>query len=264
MSTELLAEAPPAVAADPLLRDGWCVTRGLFDTDEVRSLRHHLEAAFEAPVEGAKAPPECGRILADLFVWPEVWPRFFNAAMFAALRAQLGDGLVLLPEHSAHRDGYGGWHKDTDMFERAGLMQHWAPDFGIHQCAVYLQDNSALTGGGLSVVPGSHLVPRPSATLVNAGLREQWFAARPQQVLDSRAGDLVIFNTRLDHMATPRVAPPPQSKLALFFIATRNDRHAAAYSHFIHQRKDYTYLQSYRVPDAAQALARQHGMFFSP
>ncbi len=261
------AEAPTdrqAPACPSLQQQGWAQATGVFDAEEVAGLRAALGAAFSSS-EGfePKVPAECGRVLSDLFTRPQVYPRFFTDRLFSAVTRLAGGGLVLLPEHSAHRNAFGVWHKDTDMFERSGLMQHWAAHYEVFQCAVYLQDNSAATGGGLSVVPGSHRVPRPRSTLVDAAQRDSWFAAQTAQVLDSTAGDLVIFDTRLDHRATPRTEQATYGdKLALFFVAARNNAYAALYSQFIHRRPDYAYLDTYRVPPEVQALAVRHGMPF--
>lgn len=268
MTTETLLEAPaPALQRGPtlaLLRQGWDSVSGVFDAEEVQALRSAMTAAFESPAEGAKVPPACGLILADLFAWPDVARLFFTPRLFAAIRQLIGPNAVLPPEHGLHRNGFGGWHKDTDALERAGLMHHWSADYHIYQCAVYLQDNAAGTGGGISLVPGSHLVPRPRATLVDAALRDQWFEAQQQAVIESRAGDLVVFHTRCDHSATPRTQSAAYGdKHAIFCLAAIDNRHVPMYSAFIHQRKDYGYLKDYQVPPEMQARAQAHGMRFT-
>jgi hypothetical protein len=142
-------------------------------------------------------------------------------------------------------------------------MHHWQPDYAVWQCALSLQDNGPQTGGGLSVVPGSHREPRPRSTLVDAAEREAWIAARPQQPIPSRAGDLVVFDTRIDHRATPRTQPEGQpSKLALFFMAARDNRHASMYIDFIRRRADYAYLRDYKVSAEAAAAAAGAGLRF--
>ena len=249
-----------------LARQGWYAARGVFGPDAVQALRHEVEDIFSSPKHAGSilTPPGCGGVLLDLFRFPGIYRRLFQPHIAEVLTELIGPGFVLLPEHAAHRDGFGGWHKDTDMFEYAGSMAHWSADHAIYQCAVYLQDNSAEHGGGVSVVNGSHLVPKPAAGQPGAAQRFQDRAQQQGTVLGSRAGDLVVFHTRLDHRATPTSgAAPYGAKLALFFIAARDNHHAAAYSEFIHRRKDYTYLNTYRVPPEMQALAREQGFRFA-
>ncbi|MFN6994324.1 MAG: phytanoyl-CoA dioxygenase family protein [Aquincola tertiaricarbonis] len=260
------AAAPAPHPALQLSRQGWHCTRNFFSADEVAVLRRLVHAGFDAPElqEGIIRSAGIGSILVDLFKLPEVARRLFVPRMARVLRELIGPGFVLLPEHAAHRDGYGGWHKDTDMFERAGSMDHWNVDYGVYQCAVYLQDNTAENGGGLSVVPGSHRVPKPDRSQPDAAQRYEDYTRRHGVLLDSRAGDLVVFHTRMDHRATPKQVEQPDygNKLALFFIAATDNRRAAAYSEFIHRRPDYTYLRNYQVPQDLQALAAQQGFRF--
>lgn len=248
-----------------LAQQGFAIERGLLGTDEVSQLRRAVDAAIDDPAQRGRllTPPGCGSILPDVFRLPAVYPRLFTPRSMAALTSLLGPGFVLLPEHAVHRNGFGGWHKDTNMFEDAGRMGHWSSDYGVYQVAIYLQDNNAQTGGGLSVVPGSHQVPRPSAKLPDAAQRYEAHTRRYGVPLDSRAGDLVVFHTRLDHRATPMQRTPGGAKLALFFIAALDNHHAGSYNEFIHRRKDYTYLRGYEVPPDMLALARAGGFRFA-
>ncbi|MEN9417825.1 MAG: hypothetical protein RI988_1445 [Pseudomonadota bacterium] len=245
-----------------LARQGWVSLPGHLDAAQVATMRSEIEAAFAAPQNQADilSPYGCGGILIDLFRMPGVAAQLFTRRTMQRLAELIGPGFVLLPEHAAHRDGFGGWHKDTDMFEHAGIQDHWSADHGIYQCAVYLQDNTLLHGGGLSGVDGSHWVPRPDPRHPESAARYQARCEQAGHLLDTCAGDLVVFHSRLDHRATPRqVAAPYGSKLAVFFMAALDNAHAQAYSAFIHRRPDYRYLRTYRVPEPLQQLARSEG-----
>jgi hypothetical protein len=253
-------------AALHLAREGWVCRAGFIDEDTVPRLRDELEAAFASPELRSRvlSPPGCGGILPDLLQLPGIHPHVFVPRLAPVLRELIGPGFVLLPEHAIHREGFGGWHKDTDMFEHAGRMAHWDADFGVWQCAIYLQDNSPLHGGGLSVVSGSHRVPRPDPRAPDSAQRFLEQAEALGRPLPSRAGDLVVFHTRLDHRATPRLESPPDgAKLAIFFLVAHDDAHAAAWSAFIRNRPDYTYLRTYAVPQAMHAMARSNGFRFA-
>jgi hypothetical protein len=245
-----------------LAREGWTLVRGVFPEPAVADLRARVEAAFADPAAAGRviSPYGCGSILPDLTKMPGVWPAVFTPALCEALRRVLGPGFVLLPEHAIHRDGFGDWHKDTDMFETVGLQDHWSPGYGVYQCAVYLQDNSPVHGGGLSAVPGSHRVPRTDPRDPEGARRYRETAQANGVPLPSRAGDLVVFHTRLDHRATPCERPSPTGpKLAVFLIAAHDDAHAARYLDFIRRRPDYRWLHDHVVPAPLQALAREHG-----
>jgi hypothetical protein len=77
----------------------------------------------------------------------------------------------------------------------------------------------------------------------------------------SKAGDVVLFDMRLDHKASASTAgPPPVRKLALFVIAAKNDAHARSYLRYVQSRPDYLYLRGYRYSDALRSLASDTGV----
>jgi hypothetical protein len=245
-----------------LARQGWVSIPAHFDATQVDAMRREIETAFAAPERQAEilSPHGCGRILSDLFGVPKVASMLFTSRTMERLSELIGPGFVLLPEHAAHRDGFGSWHKDTDMFEVAGIRDHWSADHGVYQCAVYLQDNTEMHGGGLSAVDGSHWMPRPDPRLPDSSASYLARCEHAGHRLDTRAGDLVVFHSRLDHRATPRQRPSPDGpKLAVFFMAALDNAHARAYSEFIHRRPDYRYLHTYRVPEPLLELAQAHG-----
>jgi hypothetical protein len=138
-------------------------------------------------------------------------------------------------EHGLHDSFFGGWHTDTTSPEHRGYTFHLSDDFRVIQCAVYLQPNSDF-GGGVTVVPGSHLLRDPFCAAPCLALRmlywlqttihkavealplriwprvhnillrvtDRFSADRGEQIagracfmVPSRAGDLVCFHLRL-------------------------------------------------------------------
>jgi hypothetical protein len=251
--------------SDTLNTQGFASFSSVFSPEEVVELRAALSAGFAVPGESRYLSPQLGSVHVDLFTWPEVAKRTFVPKLFNAIRTVLGEHIVILPEHGAHREGFGSWHKDTDMFERAKQLDHWCVNYHVYQCAVYMQDNSLATGGGLSVIPGSHRVPHPH-TVIDPVLRKQcqdWYDEKREVALGLKAGDLLIFDTRLNHSATPRTVVAEHEKLAIFLIAAHVNEFSELYTHFIHARPDYAYLKDYAVPEQFQVLARAHGCRFS-
>jgi hypothetical protein len=185
----------------------------------------------------------------------------------AVLRGLLGRDFVFLPESAVHDSGYGGWHKDTGAQERAGLTFHWEPDFRMVQVALYLQDNTPAAGGGLDVIPGSHLRRDQCGEFRERGGLRDWLQARLWGAVrgcaysvPSAAGDLVLFHYRLDHRATQPAAqpvPPEHRKLAIFFACSANNRHVRKYIDFIACRPEYHYLKDHRYPDNLLRAARE-------
>jgi len=75
------------------------------------------------------------------------------------MKELLGEACTLVLEPAIHRNRYGYWHKDSTFLNVQGETFHLNNDFCIAQTALYLQDNDASFGGGLTVIPKSQDIP---------------------------------------------------------------------------------------------------------
>lgn len=233
---------------------GYVHVRELLTSAAATGLRRLLVESF---AQASRYPgdiydhPRLGDVRIEIFNrYPQVWQTVFDSALIDVLKVLLGEDFVLLPESAIHHSGYGTWHKDTDSQQKAGHTFHWEEDCDIVQIALYCQANTEAYGGGLEVIPGSHRVDL------------RWYDEdlRGHRVL-SEAGDLVIFNSRLDHKACWPTEPVPsqEEKYAVFFMASRNNAHAHRYLDFIRSRPSYGYLQDFSYPPALRRLAQGRG-----
>lgn len=264
---------PLVTLADQLTTQGYCLVPGVLSAADVMRTRATLDQIFADP-NSARAGDitehaQLGSVRIDVFNrHPALQWMIVHPPIVQALRTLLGDDFVVVPETAAHSAGYGRWHKDTTSQERAGETFHRAPDFAMVQVALYLQDND-IWGGGIDVRPGSHRQPdrfiNATDKTVFDKLRtkaQEWgvLPTPPGVAVPNRAGDLVIFDMRLDHKASwpSRRGIPPVRKQALFWIASRNNAHARSYLRYIQTRADYTYLQGYAYEPQLAALCQQH------
>lgn len=267
--------------------DGYVVVPGVLTGEQVREVRaflvdlfgrkpvHRGDLQFPA-VSGARG----GGVRHDIYTrYPELRWMFTHPPIIDALRSLLGEDFVFLPEMVAHDSRYGGWHKDTTPLEAQGETFHWDPGFRMVECGIYLQDNDE-HGGGLDVVPGSHRTPdvtppppkntfahRVRGKLVERGL------IKPRPIDDvqreggmsipNRAGDLVIFDVRLDHRATQPTSssldavPEDKRKFAIFFVCSSNSEHAPRYRDFL--AGQYEHLRAgHSYPPEMTELAERH------
>lgn len=267
-------------------RDGYIVVPSVLSAVEVSALRKLFEGVFDAGVTykgdvqiRGGVEGRGGGVRHDIFArYPETRVLMTRPAVLGALRSLLGRDVVFLPEMAAHDSRYGHWHKDTTPMQRAGLDFHNAPDFRFVECGAYLQDNDEY-GGGLDVVPGSHrepdhTPPAPKITLaqrVRAKLGLPMARPAPPAVeengfsIPSKAGDLVIFDFRLNHMASQPTAcavndvPAENRKLALFFACSADNEQVGAYVDFI--RGQYEHLKNgHEYPPALSEMAADHGV----
>jgi hypothetical protein len=251
-------------------RNGYLLVPNVLTADQVRSLRTALRAKFNTPGE-ERLPGDSSQYLFDIFSrHPDLRWLLLHEPTLAALRSLLGEDFVVMREVAAHFQFFSGWHKDTSSQERAGHMFQWDDDYLMVEVTYYLQDNTPEYGGGLDVHPGSHREPdyfiRPSAPsgrvqrllgklIGKGGNDERKFVSIP-----SKAGDLVIFDFRINHRATQpkrQEIPEASQKMVIFIACSRNTPHVKAYHDFIASRESYVYLQRFAYPDDLVADCRQ-------
>lgn len=209
---------------------------------------------------------------------PEIRWLLLNTRARDVLRDLLGEDFVVLRETGAHCQQFGGWHKDTTSQEKAGYSFHRSNDYLMVEVAYYLQDNDAVFGGGLDVQPGTHRQPdryacvniasrvrRLASRLLSALCRTLGVSVAPTRhhTILSKAGDLVIFDFRINHRATPSLqgnAPPEKVKYAIFIACSRNNQHVVKYHEFISHRADYTYLEGFVYPAELLMSCKDNGI----
>jgi hypothetical protein len=250
-------------------RDGFVVQPSVLSQEEVTQLRAYLADRFDS---GEREPGDTDRVLHDVAArHSQVGRLLRNQKLLSTLRSLLGDDFVFLPEMAAHDSVYGTWHKDTSAQEAAGLDFQWTPDYLMVEAAIYLQDNGEY-GGGLDVIPGSH---KQGDSYIHPSLARKVFrkltryrgTEMPRNVytIPNRAGDLVIFDFRIDHKAThptacsPDEVPPQRRKLAVFFACSRDNEHVERYLDFIRQRPEYVYLNDRPPASELEDAAREQG-----
>lgn len=239
-----------ADALDRFAENGYAVVPGVFDVTATAALREVCAARLRA--EGSRElTPTAFLASEQLAAVP------FHDAVVGALKRILGADYLIYPNLTVRRGVYVGWHVD-DAFIGPRRQYVWAPGFQHVQGAIYLQDNEDETGGGIDVIPGSHLLSCDGRGTVEYDLGEAaalLLAEHAPQRIRSRAGDLVLWHARLWHRSTPatdpaadpaadrtdpaavpadaadsadRADPADQpEKYGVFFSASRNDPYAA-------------------------------------
>ncbi|HLJ95221.1 MAG TPA: phytanoyl-CoA dioxygenase family protein [Gemmataceae bacterium] len=266
-------------------RDGFLLVPNVLTADEVAWLRAFFRPKFDAP----KFLADTHHWLLDIFGrYPEVRWLCFHEPTLQIVRSLFGEDAVLLPESTAHFNYFGGWHKDTGTFDRAGRTFFKEKGYEMWTVAYYLQDNTEEYGGGLDVEPGTHrepedLIIRPPAYRTRGLVEKIWqqiyrpahrkywrawmeydqdgYVPKTLFSIPSLAGDVVVFDSRLNHHATPvkgivpdggwirrGVVPVEHEKLAIFSAWSRNNATARAYLDWNKTRKEYPHLKDFAYP----------------
>ena len=274
----------PEKTAKQLAKDyfenGYVIVPAVLSAEEVAELRADLRPKFDRAVED-RNPGDTVQYLFDPFSHYEKTRKIIlNPRALAVVTEILGARPALVREFAAQLKNYSGWHKDTTCLERAGVTYHWEKDFSFMTFTCYLQDNSEERGGGLDVAPGSWIWPdryvdakprketRPSfwAKLFGkkADIRNDYGYEIKSfdhfYTIPSKAGDLILFNRKIDHRATVNKTGEDYDKMGIFGSFSRNDKHLQSYHDFIGHRADYHYLKVLNYPTDLVETAAKAGL----
>ncbi|ARF58439.1 phytanoyl-CoA dioxygenase family protein [Streptomyces gilvosporeus] len=196
---------------DELAERGYCIIENYLDPETVQSLRKASQDIL-VPEVGDTMPP-------SLFLGN---PQLRDALFSDTLRETVADlndriGRVLLyPNFTVRKGLVVGWHFDDHMLPQPVDAPGHFPSFLMFN--VYLQDNDPLHGGGVDIVPASHLHTREER-----GQMAKEHAHAPEDTVMGKAGDLVVFDYRVVHRGTHPQVPHDVDRLALQWTFSVND-----------------------------------------
>lgn len=265
------------------LENGYLIIPNVLSQETVSDLRTKILEVFKSG-EWKKEEFNTNQVLCNVFnTFPELTELVLNKTLIETVKSLLNSTPVLFPETAIHHKFYTGWHKDSTSIEKNGEKFHLNDNALFLQCGYYLQDNNEL-GGGITVMPKSHKTSDnftdPFAYSLSikdriklklglySDLNNSRLNPNKHSIVDvpTKAGDLVIFNFRLNHAATlpkkikQEAIPFDQSKLAIFNAFSNDTENAHHYFNFISQRPEpfYQSLKNYspskELMEAAEKL----------
>jgi ectoine hydroxylase-related dioxygenase (phytanoyl-CoA dioxygenase family) len=222
---------------DKFYEEGYVIVRNVWNAEEVAYLKSFFKEKFASGFWKV-SEYNSATIINDIYRhFPELADIIFKPQYIQAVREVLGGTVIAMPECSIHYNRYFDWHKDTTHMHATQGIDPKKQTGIIVQSGFYLQDNFP-TGGGLSIVPKSmklndRFVSMHYGSLwkrvYNKGLKMLKYSVfdrieRKEKPidLDTKAGDLLIFNNQLDHRATfkrgvdGKPLPDPNEKLVVF------------------------------------------------
>lgn len=147
----------------------------------------------------------------------------------AGIKTLLGNTFCIFPNFTVRESVYLPWHNDA-YFLSDEVKSKSAPLHFI-QCAIYLQDNDDVEGGGVTVVPGSHKnILRKSKNYDSENID-----SCAKNVIN-RAGDLVVWDNRITHRSSTPVINPTEKKLAIQWTSAVSKEHSDEYLAYLKKR----------------------------
>jgi len=266
---------------------GYLIIPNVLTRDQIRSLREFFRPKFDLPPDSRLPGDSDGYLFLPFSRYPEVRWLFFHEPMLQVLKSLFGERLAATPDDAVHLNGFGRWHRDTTSPELDGHRFHYEDDYLVVTVAYYLQDNTPEYGGGLDIQPGTHLartdcfVAQRKERMQKAQpgvLQKAWRKLSgsketpgefelpdPKNVLSvpSKAGDLVVFDCRIHHRATPareKTSSREHEKIAIFETYSRDNAHASASANYSRGRKDYLHLKDFSWPADFRKQAEAAGI----
>lgn len=233
-------------------RNGYVLVPGVLTPDEVLGLRRLLEEVFARSASGPDYVPRRMLFPSDVLRIREIYSISLRSAVVRALKDLLGPSYTMFPDFHVQRNmfGYGerkGWHTDAGSEGRADYL--FLPTYRFVKCGVYLQDNTKHWGGGIDVICGGHKFPLSTANkMIDFSVKRlsnrvgEFFGG---ETINIKAGDLVVFDSRLPHTSTwPRQLgkahivnhqihnlPQERNKLVFYWNACRDEHMQNFLSH---------------------------------
>jgi hypothetical protein len=172
---------------DEMRTRGYSIVRGVVDPDVIDQLKIAVKEHF---LVGGRMGYGGKFQLRGLHVVPEVASVLLSEPIADVLRRHCSSGVVLLTgECDLMMNTTSGWHKDITPDMKFGPILFEDREFGVYKLAIYLQDQQETSPAAFRVRPGSQF---------RGDGRDM-----PEVRLDTRAGDVVVFDVRLDHAGQP-------------------------------------------------------------
>lgn len=206
-----------------LFEDGFCVIPDIVSKETVITLRKKYLPYFSEH----KLTFTVDEILAN----SDLYNIVFSPKLIEIIISLLGSRYCIYPDFTLRSSVYVPWHTDVPYLSTCDANSNILPNF--MQVSLYLQDNTPEQGGGLDAIVGSHRYKN---------IDYQNFDTNNIDVstwvqMPSLAGSLTIWDSRLVHRSSlPSSNNNPQTKLALQWTISRDDKFSDKYLNFISNR----------------------------
>ena len=213
--------------ADSYRDNGFVLLRNVISKEDVQTIRDHMFGLLDDTTT-------VGHMSIDeVLAFPTLWRHQFNERIVSRLKQVLGNQPTYMNDFDVQFqkiDTAGpskGWHIDAGY--EAGKCAPYLldPDYSFCKVGLFFQPNTIEYGGGIDVQPGGHELFRrigsPASSYAIIHVRQR-FGQRLRRGLtvETRAGDVLIFDSRLPHASTagrlPLASTPhSQRKLTVYW-----------------------------------------------
>ena len=184
---------------------GYCHFHSVLNTAEISQFRSQVNEFYSNCIEFPLEPKKCLQI-------QEIMEIAFSSKLVDSIKSAFHSDYIMFPDlevqynliGGATQNGiFSGWHVDSNS---EGLKEYLADrNYGFAKVGVYFQDNNSKYAGGIDLVPSSHKFPQigslKSRILLKKLINKLQIVFKAKTV-KSKAGDALIFDSRLQHRST--------------------------------------------------------------
>ena len=203
---------------------------------------------------------------------PDIYSMQFNKKILSVVREIFGNNACLLNDINIQVDQFyndrddDGWHVDAGGERLARYL--FKPGYGYAKVGLYLKDNSNSVGGGIDAEIGGHKSFRYFGDglgyvfSIFAYFIDRIFISRfrKKSMIDTKGGDVLIFDSRLPHRSTPKnitQVEAKERKVTLYWQVAKDHKNANDYlGHAMKMEvsdpngfRHYAKFLSYKFPD---------------
>lgn len=184
---------------------GYCHFDSVLNTAEISQFRSKVNEFYFKGIEFPLEPKKCLQI-------QEIMEIVFSSKLVDSIKSAFHSDYIMFPDlevqynliGGASQNGiFSGWHVDSNS---EGLKEYLADqNYGFAKVGVYFQDNDSKYAGGIDLVPSSHKFPQIGSLKSRILLKKLMNKLQilfKAKTINSKAGDALIFDSRLQHRST--------------------------------------------------------------
>jgi hypothetical protein len=213
-------------------RDGFVLVPSVLSPQEVAEHRRVIDSEFEKNGGDYLTTSQCLEV-------SKLYNLLFLEPIVRVLKEILQPDFTLYPNFNVQKNSFsllGVLHRDIDSEGKPPYA--FQPDYRFVKCGIYLQDNDPEWGGGINVTPRGHRFRRitgsPKWDFRAFRIRDTVRMKMRERRVNSKAGDAIIFDSRLPHSSTMasryrwedcdygrlRIMPPEHTKYVVYWDAS--------------------------------------------
>lgn len=210
LNLENLRELNPATSFAEL---GFAYGKNAFSENCVNDIRLELDRVFENSKGNTMKLLKIKNFLSS----DKLIETLFNTTVVSSLKKCMGQDLAYIGNFRVQRNAFGiqwkdgelgpnnktGWHIDAGSERNNSYLLQ--PSYSFAKCGIYLQDSDNGWGGGIRLIPRSHLIFKNRSKWSNYLLRAinslkmKYFSDLMSVEVPIKAGDFLCFDSRLWH-----------------------------------------------------------------